>query len=453
MKLTKFVNRIEELKSLDNKWKNDEAQFIVIYGRRRIGKTELIKKFMKEKKGIYFLGRLESKKDQLERISVSLSNFFSDPVLKKSVLNSWDAVFEYINEKNTKFVLAIDEFPYVVKTSPEILSILQDYWDNKLRYSKIFIILCGSSLSMMEKYVFDYKTPIYGRRTLDIKVPSLTFDKAREFFPYLDLEEAIKTYGVLGGTPAYLLEFEKDLYNTIKKICSKQSFLLREPEFILREEVTEPRLFFSILHAISIGKTISGEIVNQTGLDKGVVGKYLSVLSDLELIGKDLPITASWKSRKGAYFIQDNFFNFWFRFIYPNLEYIETDPDVVIRIIKRDINEYLGLVFEKICKQFLIRKQIMPSVKIGKWWHKEREIDIVALDENKKKMVFVECKWKDLTYNKSLKILEELKEKATFVKWLNDNRLEQYGIIARKLEDKDKLKRKGFLAYDLKDWK
>ena len=155
MKLTKFVNRIEELKSLDNKWKNDEAQFIVIYGRRRIGKTELIKKFMKEKKGIYFLGRLESKKDQLERISVSLSNFFSDPVLKKSALNSWDAVFEYINEKNTKFVLAIDEFPYVVKTSPEILSILQDYWDNKLHYSKIFIILCGSSLSMMEKYVFD----------------------------------------------------------------------------------------------------------------------------------------------------------------------------------------------------------------------------------------------------------------------------------------------------------
>ena len=160
MKITNFVNRFEELKLLDDKWKGDKAQFVVIYGRRRIGKTELIKQFMDGKKGIYFLGRLESKKDQLERISNSLSNFFLDPVIKKSVLNSWDAVFEYINQKNKKIVLAIDEFPYVVKTSPEILSILQDYWDNKLRFSKIFLVLCGSSLSMMEKYVFDYKTPI-----------------------------------------------------------------------------------------------------------------------------------------------------------------------------------------------------------------------------------------------------------------------------------------------------
>jgi len=453
MKITSFVDRFEELKLLDNKWEKDEAQFVVIYGRRRIGKTELIKQFMLEKKGIYFLGRLESKKDQLGRISNSLSKFFSDPVLKKSALNSWDAVFEYINEKNKKFVLAIDEFPYVVKTSPEILSILQDYWDNTLHSSKVFLVLCGSSLSMMEKYVFDYKTPIYGRRTLDIKVPSLTFNDALKFFSNLDLDEAIKTYAVLGGTPAYLLEFEKNLNNTIKKICSKQSFLLREPEFILREEVTEPRFFFSILHAISIGRTTSGGIVNQTGLDKGVVGKYLSVLIDLDLIRKDLPITASWKSRKGIYSIKDNLFNFWFRFIYPNLEYIETNPNVVTTLIKKEMNEYLGIVFEKICKQFLIEKQIMPSMKIGRWWYKEKEIDIVALDEHKKQIAFIECKWKYLSYNQSLKLLEKLKEKAAYMKWFNDERKEKYGIIAKKIENKKDLRAEGFLVYDLEDWK
>lgn len=453
MKITNFVNRFEELKLLDDKWKGDKAQFVVIYGRRRIGKTEIIKQFMDGKKGIYFLGRLESKKDQLERISNSLSNFFSDPVIKKSALNSWDAVFEYINQKNKKIVLAIDEFPYVVKTSPEILSILQDYWDNKLRSSKIFLVLCGSSLPMMEKYVFDYKTPIYGRRTLNIKVPSLTFNDALKFLLNLDLEGAIKTYAVLGGTPAYLLEFEKNLNNTIRKICSKQSFLLREPEFILREEVSEPRLFFSILHAVSIGKTTSGEITNQTGLDKGVVGKYLSVLIDLDLISRDLPIDTSWKSRKGIYSIKDNFFNFWFRFIYPNLEYIETNPDAIIHLIKEDIDSYLGRPFEKMCKQFLIKEGITYSMKVGSWWYKEDEIDIVALNEKKKQLMFFECKHKNLRYNQSLKILEDLQEKAKLVRLFNNNRREQYGLIAKKIECKDKLRENGFMAFDLEDWK
>ena len=452
MKITKFVNRCEELELMDNSWKKDKAQFVVIYGRRRIGKTELIKQFMKDKSGLYFLGRLESKKDQLERISRILSDFFSDSVLKMSPLNSWDAVFEYIFEKDKKIILTFDELPYMVKTSPELLSVLQDYWDNKLRFSKIFLIVCGSSLSMMERYVFDYNTPIYGRRTLDMKISSLSFDDVQRFFPGIKLTDAVKVYGVLGGTPAYLSEFEKDIYTTIKKIYSKQSFLFREPEFILREEFSEPRLFFSILHAISIGKTTSGEIVNQTGLERGVVGKYLNVLMDLDLIKREIPVNASWKSRKGIYSVKDNFFNFWFRFIYPNLEYIETDPEFVLQIIKKEMNSYLERLFENIGMQFLIKKGILPASKIGKWWHKDKEIDIVALNETKKEISFFECKWKGLQSDQSLKILKELKEKARYVEWSDEQRTERYGLIARKIENKNDLREKGFLVYDLEDW-
>jgi len=452
MQITKFIDRVEEIQSLDNRWKQNEAQFIVIYGRRRIGKTELIKQFMKNKKGIYFLGRLESKKDQLNRISKCLSDFFSDPVLSLSPLTSWDAVFEYINEKNEKIILTIDEFPYVVKTSPELLSVLQDHWDNTLRFSKIFLIICGSSLSMMEKYVFDYATPIYGRRTFDIKVTSLTFDNLQEFFPNKNLEEVANIHGVLGGTPAYLLDFEKDIYHTIKKIISKQSFLLREPEFILREEVSEPRFFFSILHAISIGKTTVGEIMTHTGLKRGIIGKYLSTLIDLDMVYRDIPITASWKSRKGRYHIKDNFFNFWFRFIYPNSSYIETNQKIVPLLIKKELHAYMGKIFENICLQFLIKKKTSNTLKIGRWWYKDKEIDIVGLHEKTKEIIFFECKWKDLTYNQSLKILIDLKEKTPHVQWHNDTRLEKYGIMAKKIEKKNDLRKNGYLAYDLDDF-
>ncbi|MDH7507536.1 MAG: ATP-binding protein [Candidatus Thermoplasmatota archaeon] len=452
MEKTKFVNRVGEINILKDSWKKNTAQFIVIYGRRRIGKTEVIKQFMKEKQGIYFLGRLETTKDQLTRISMLLSDFFSDSLLQKSPLASWDAVFEYLYKNNKKYVIAFDEFPYMVKTSPEILSIFQDYWDNKLRFSKLFFIVCGSSLSMMEKYIFEYKTPLYGRRTLDLKIAPLSFVDAWSFFQNLTIEKAIQAYGVLGGTPAYLLEFEKDISSTIEKICMKRSFLFREPEFILREEVSEPRFFFSILHAISIGKTRSGDIINHTGLDKGLVGKYLSVLVDLDLIRREIPITDSWKSRKGNYYINDEFFRFWFRFIYPNLDVLETNPSDVPKKIKKQLDHYLGETFEMICRQFLIKTGDVSSMSMGRWWYKDEEIDIVALDEEKKNALFIECKWQDLSYGETRQLLQNLEKKAKMVQWYNEKRNEHYGIISKNIENKDLLRKEGFIVYDLRDW-
>ncbi len=451
MEITKFVDRLDEFRLLEERWKKGEAEFIIIYGRRRIGKTELIKQFMRDKKGLYFLGRLESRKDQLDRFSYMLSSFFSDPVLSKSPLTSWDAIFEYISGKEKHFILAFDEFPYIVKTSPEILSILQDYWDNKLKKSKIFLIVCGSSISMMEKQLFSYSTPLYGRRTLDIKLSPIRFKDIKGFLPEtMKIEDMIKIYSILGGTPAYLLEFEKNLDHTINKILSKQSFLFREPEFILREEVVEPRYYFSILHAISIGRNKVGEIITQTGLEKGLVGKYLNTLIDLDLVRRRLPITASWKSRKGLYEIKDNYFNFWFRFIYPNLEYIETNPEYIHGLIKKELNAFIGRVFEEICREFLVESK--PHAKIGGWWHRDNEIDIVVLDENKREASFFECKWSNLSYSQSLKILNTLIEKSRDLQWYNDSRIENYGLFGKKIEDKDRLRDKGFQVYDLQDF-
>ncbi|MCK4730223.1 MAG: ATP-binding protein [Candidatus Aenigmarchaeota archaeon] len=454
MEITKFVNRKEELGNLENLWETNKAQFVVVYGRRRVGKTELIKRFTNNKESIYFFAKLESEKEQLSNLSSFFGDFFNDDVIKKSPLTSWDSVFEYLHRHNKKLIFVIDEFPNIVQ-SPRILSVMQQYWDEKLKNSKIFLILCGSSLSMMERYIFDYKTPIYGRRTFDLKLPPLKLKDTRDFFPDLSLEERIKIYSVLGGTPSYLLEFSKNIDNTIVNIVKKRSFLYREPEFVLREEVKEPRYFMSILHALSTGINTVGEIVNHTGIDKGIVGKYLSILIDLDLVGREVSITESWKSRKSLYFLKDNFFNFWFRFVYSNLQQLEYGTDSFLYVFKKNFNTYLGFIFEKICKEFLIENSgLLPFrfTKLGRWWYKDKEIDLVALNEETKEIGFFECKWKDLKEKEARKILRELKQKSKFVDWNLDKRKEYFGLIGKKIEGKNKLRKDGYLVFDLKDF-
>ncbi len=451
MQITNFINRQDELNNLDKLWMRDKAEFVVIYGRRRIGKTELIKQFIKDKPAIYYFARLESEKDQLDRISATFSEFFSDLVIKKSPLTAWDAVFEYLYQKNERVVLVFDEFPNIIQ-KPGILSIIQEYWDEKLKNSKIFMIFCGSSLSMMEKYVFDYKTPIYGRRTYDIMLQDLKLRAVCEFFPGMDIEDIIKIYCVLGGTPAYLLEFSLSLEDTISNITQKRSFLHREPEFVLREEVSEPRYFMSILHAISTGRNKINEIVNSTGLKRGVVGKYVSILRDLDIIKREVPITEGWKTRKSLYHIKDNFFNFWFRFIYSNMQEIEQNPEFAMADINKNFNTYAGFIFEKIAKEILVEKTPVKFQKIGRWWYKDIEIDLVGLNEETKDIGFFEVKWKSLDAGDAKRILNKLKNKSREVKWNNEERNESYGIIAKKINGKETLRKEGYVCYDLVDF-
>ncbi len=419
MKITKFINRDKELDMLEDAWRKDAAQFIVIYGRRRVGKTALIKEFIKNKKAIYFLGRLESRVDALKRLSRILAKTFADPLIEKQILQSWDAALEYIYQKSIgeRLAVILDEFPYIVKTSPQILSVLQEFWDEKLKSSKIFLVICGSLLSMMEKYVFSYRMPIYGRRTLDLKLAPFKFTSLAEFFPNKDLEGLVQIYSVLGGTPAYLLEYEENIVNTIRKLLYGRSYLLREPEFILREELEEPRYFMSILRAIAAGRNSLGEVMNDTGLSRGIVGKYLNVLIDLDLIERRVPVTDPWKSRKGRYFIKDNYFNFWFHFIHPNWELIEIDPESLVEYINQNLDEYIGPIFEDICKELLIElnketKLPLKFTKIGKWWYRDAEIDLLAFNRDKSKVLMVEVKWGEINSRDVNRIIEKLNDKG-----------------------------------------
>lgn len=446
-----FINRIDEIKLLEDRYRSGKAEFVVMYGRRRVGKTALILKFLEDKEGVYLLARETSDTENLKRFSQKIAEYFEDNFLLKNPFRNWDAFFEYLAKIDDRFILAIDEFPYLVKANPALPSILQEYWDIKLNNTRLFIIICGSAVSMMEK-LLGYKSPIYGRRTAQLRLKPLSFFQIREFFPSYDWEDLVKVYGILGGIPAYLLEFDDrfSVEENLMRYLKVDSILYQDALFILREELEDPKNYFAIIEAIAKGRNTLGEIVNETGLDRSLVGKYLSVLRELDIVRREIPITESYKSRKGRYFINDFYFNFWFRFIYPNADLIESgSSELLLDIIMREFDQYLGIVFEDVAKQFLIKlnkRGMLPFkfTKIGKWWYKNKEIDLVALNEKEERVLFVEVKWSNLRERDTERILKNL-ERIVKLTGLN-NYKKYFGVIGKRVSSK------GDLLWDLKDF-
>jgi hypothetical protein len=434
-----FLDRKRELSLLRDRYQSGKAEFVVIYGRRRVGKTELIDQFIRGcKNGVRLLAREESKALQLSRFAAKLGEFFQDEFLKKTPFADWDGLFEYLSKKvNGRTIIAVDEFPYLIKEDRALPSILQDYWDNKLKNSKIFLLLCGSSISMMESKVLGHRSPLYGRRTGQLLIKPLRFIHILDYVG--DLENAIEFYSVFGGTPAYVMETDpkRDIFaNIAEKILREDSFIYRDVEFVLRQELVEPRYYFSILLSIARGNHRMGLIANDTGLSKSIVNKYLSVLSDLQLVYHIVPVTESYRGKKGLWFLSDNLFDFWFRFVNPYIDDIERGRSgfILDDHIRPFFNEYISRHFELIVQEFLEEmnvKSLLHSrfTKIGRWWHKDEEIDVVALNEQKKEILFAECKWQEKI--DARKVLHELKEKAKHVDWNSKKRKEHYAIFAK----------------------
>jgi len=463
-----FVDRKDELRFLEENYQEKKAGFIVIYGRRRVGKTELLINFLKNHKGIYLLATQNVEKEIITSFSKTVADFYEDEALKVNPFSTFEQLITYLQKKtehdNKKIILIIDEFPYLVNANSAIPSILQKYWDLYLKKSKIFIILCGSSISFMESKVLGQKSPLYGRRTGQWKVEPLKWREACAFFPNQSQKKQIEFYCILGGTPLYLLEFDErksSIENIQKHIARKGKILYDEVNFIIKEELREPRIYFSILKEISLGKNRLNEICDVIGIERTSLTKYIQTLESLDIIEKTHPVTSyKIKTKKVRYEIKDNFFTFWFKFIHQFKSDLEQkEYNNFLKYIKKELTPFIGKRFENICKEFITRNTPFSFTKIGKQWGKtpgtkeNYEIDIVLLNDQTKRIAFFECKWKDLNYNQSLKLLKQLKEKAGYVEWFNKQRKEQYGIVARKIEDKQNLRKKGFLIYDLDDWK
>ena len=434
----RFINRERELEFLNRIYRENQSQFVVIYGKRRVGKTELTKQFFRDIQHIYFLADKAPEREQLRLLSEKVGLVFKDEFLLSRGFGNWYEFFNYIKAKG-RIVIAIDEFPFLIEANRAIPSIFQKGWDEDLKDSEIFLILLGSSIGMMETEVLGYKSPLFGRRTGQLHIKPLNFRDAKKFFPEKSHEEFVYIYAILGGTPAYLLQFDQSsgLWSNIKnRALQPEAYLYSEPEFILREELREPRNYFSILRAISMGKRRVSEIINETGFEKNIVGKYLSVLTDLRITKREVPITEKSfeKSKKGIYMMDDSFFRFWFRFVYPNRSFIEEGEVgyVIKNKIKPMLDIFASYTFEEVCRSF-VRKGLAEGMrfdKVGRWWTKDAEIDIVAMNEEENSIFFGEVKWSRKKVGMDL--LSELKNKAGMVEWGGKNRKEYYALFSRR---------------------
>ena len=450
--MSKFIDRDVELEFLRNRYRSEKPELIILYGRRRIGKTYLLQKFLSEVGGLYLLA--EESETILEDFSGRLADYFDDPLLRENPLQTWRAFFTYLAGKSSKrLVVIIDEVQYIAKSHRDFLSVLQKYWDMHLSKTNIMLILCGSLVSFMEG-ILSAKSPIYGRRTGAWKVAEMDFFNVRDFHP-LSTEEAIYVYSVFGGVPQYWADYnpQLDFWDNLRVLLlSRGAKYYDEPKYLLKQELRDVSRYFSILRAIALGYNRFGQIADKARVEVNSLGKYLTVLEEMGYVGEEKPVIGKGRT---IYKINDKFFNFWFRFVYSRKSEIEMGFDIV-EDIKSSFNEYVGLVFEDIVKQFLIRlnregKLPFRFTKIGRWWHKNEEIDLVALNEKEKKALFVEVKWKELNEGEAKRILKDLERKAELVNLVDWEK--SYGVVAKHVKGKEKMREKGWPVWDLQDFK
>lgn len=440
-----FVDRKNELRAIREKLMSKKFELIVIYGRRRVGKTRLVLEAVKDFPHIYYLAvegdNLRHFRETAERIAPEVRYARED----------WESLLHALKGK----VIIIDEFPNMIKEDPKVVSIFQKAVDLNLSNSNTKLILLGSSVSMITEKVLSYKSPLYGRRTGSMKLKPMEFFTLREFFPGISWKELIEIYGFTDGIPFYIIQVKLPFWEWLEKeLLNPVSFFRDEVDFLLRYEFTETRTYRRILEAIALGKTTPKEIKNFTGMRHSDITPYLRNLIETDLVVREVPVTEKPASKKGRYYVADNFLAFWFRYIYPNLSRIEEGTFNVVEI-REDYSRYLGWVFEKVARQFLVRlnkagKLPFKFTKIGKWWHKDEEIDLVALNKRERKALFVEVKWKELSEREAKKVLKDLEMKSELVGLEGWEKF--YGLIARDVEGNEKLREKGWLVWDLGDF-
>ena len=440
-----FVGREQELKYFEDKYKAPNGQFIVLYGRRRIGKTEILRKFAEGKPHIFYSCRELSDSKQLAAFSERILKAGSPAAKYLSVFSDWEAAFKGVLELPTdgkRKLIIIDEFPYMCKGDPSIPSILQILWDESFKNKDLMIVLCGSAMSFIEKKILSEKNPLYGRVTGIYKLNELPFVDAIKFFPNYSDEDKMLTYAILGGIPHYLRQFNPAISlrnNVIINVLTKGSVLYSEVEFLIRQELREPALYNTLIEAIALGNTQLNDIYMKTLLDKAKISVYLKNLIELQILQREFSVLSGTKeqatSTRGIYRITDNFFRFWFRFVFPNLSDLESnDAEGVFRYtIAPESNDFVSPIFETVCREFIRRKNRNGELSfrisnMGRWWGKlsktvttddvknrmiaeVSEIDILAVDSKSKNYILGECKFRNSKADTA--DLEHLKEKSS----------------------------------------
>lgn len=447
-----FIGREMELQFLSDKYQEDKGQLIVLYGRRRVGKTETLREFCKGKPHIFFSCTQTTDRVQLRN--------FSNRILKEDIparnyiseFGDWEKAFRAILDLpygDAKKMVVIDEFPYMCRGNKSIPSILQNLWDAELRYCNVMIILCGSAMSFIEKELLAEKNPLYGRATGIYKMKEMGFYDAAKFFPDYSSRDKVLAYAVLGGIPHYLQQWNPNLSvseNIRKNILTKGCILYSEVEFLLHQELRETPIYNSIIEAVALGNTKLNDISQKSLVENtSKTSVYLKNLIELGIVEREFSVDAKTKeqanSNRGTYRLTDNFFRFWYSFGFSNFSQLEDgDADGVYEyVVKPALHEFAAAAFENICREFVREKQKRNELpfryaKIGRWEGRttirdektetglrigETEIDLLCIDRNADHYLVGECKFKGKPFSYSeylntLAKLTPLKERGKF---------------------------------------
>lgn len=419
-----FIGRENELNTLNRLYSSDKFEFAVIYGRRRVGKTALINEFVKDKDNIFFTGVETNEKQNLDNFSRSIMEYNTGVAMGVS-FNNFQMALEHIFEiaKIKRIVFVIDEYPYVARASKSFASTLQFLIDKNKDTSKLFLILCGSSMSYMEDHVLAYKAPLYGRRTAQFKIKPFEFLEACRYFKNFSDEDKALAYGIVGGTPQYLMQFDDSLsieQNIKNTLLNPSSFIFEEPSNLLKQEVREPAIYNAVITAIATGSSKMNEISNKIDEDTSVCATYIKNLITLGIVKKESPYGEK-STRKTIYSIEDHMFRFWYRFVSENIPTISRGAiDLAYNRIAFELSSYMGGIFEDICKQYLWKlllegKCAVNFTDLGRWWganpktKSQEEIDIMGAAKDTG--LFAECKWTNEKVD--LGVLEKLIERSS----------------------------------------
>lgn len=447
-----FIGREAELKFLQDKYTEERGQLIVLYGRRRVGKTETLREFCKDKPHVFFSCTQTTDLVQLRNFS---SRMFKENIPAKNYISEfadWEKAFRAVLDLpygNQKKLLVIDEFPYMCRGNKSIPSILQNLWDAELRDSNVMIILCGSAMSFIEKELLSEKNPLYGRATGIYKMKEMGFYDAIKFFPEYSDRDKVLTYAVLGGIPHYLRQWNPKLSvdeNIKRNILTKGCILYSEVEFLLHQELRETPIYNSIIEAVALGNTKLNDISQKSLLeDTAKTSVYLKNLMELGIVEREFSVDAKIKeqanSGRGTYRLTDNFFRFWYAFGFANYSQLEDgDVDGVYEyVVKPALHEFASFAFEDVCREFvrmLQKKNELPFrySKMGRWMGKttvrdekasdglrtaETEIDLLCIGKDAREYLVGECKFKGVPFSYSeyldtLAKLTPLKETSKF---------------------------------------
>lgn len=448
-----FIGRKSELDFLENRYAQKSGQLVVLYGRRRIGKTETLRQFCRNKPHVFFSCRECPDKMQLRS--------FSEKLLKENIpaaayineFTDWEKALRSVADLpygEQKRLLVIDEFPYMCNGNSSVPSILQNLWDEFLKDENVMIILCGSAMSFIEKDLLSEKNPLYGRATGIYKMNEMGFYDAVKFFPDYSDKDKVIAYSLLGGIPHYLKQFDSSLSlskNIKNNILTKGCALYSEVEFLLRQELRETPLYNSIIEAVALGSTKLNDISMRSLIDDtSKTSVYLKNLIELGIVKREFSVSEGVKKKantnRGLYRLTDNFFRFWYAFVFTNFSELESgDATGVYKYsIEPSLHEFAASTFEDICREYvqlLQKENALPFrySQIGRWWGKttvrrkdnpeigETEIDILATSKNADKYLVGECKFKKqpFRYSEYLDVKAKLlpqQEKAEFFYYL-----------------------------------